>query len=127
MLVFNKIWQFYLLPAFSGTLPSAYYTLRSSKKGFPVDSVVKSPPANAGDRSPWYGWILHAKGQLRLDALTKLVHHNHGTCALEPGSLNYWTHVPQLLKPRDCALQQENPQQWEATHHNSSVAPAHHN
>ena len=30
---------------------------------------------------------------------TKTVHHNYWACALEPASHNYWTHVPQLLKP----------------------------
>ena len=30
---------------------------------------------------------------------TKLVCHNYCSCALEPPSHNYWTHVPQLLKP----------------------------
>ena len=28
---------------------------------------------------------------------TKPVCHNHWACALEPGSCNYWAHVPQLL------------------------------
>ena len=43
--------------------------------------------------------------------------HNYWACALEPGSCNYWAHVPQLLKathPWARALQQEKPQQWEA-------------
>ena len=30
---------------------------------------------------------------------TKPVRHNSWACALEPVSHNYWTHVPQLLKP----------------------------
>ena len=30
---------------------------------------------------------------------TKSVHHNYWACALEPASHNYWTRVPQLLKP----------------------------
>ena len=30
---------------------------------------------------------------------TKSVRHNYWACALEPASHNYWTHVPQLLKP----------------------------
>ena len=30
---------------------------------------------------------------------TKLVHPNYWACTLEPMSHNYWTHMPQLLKP----------------------------
>ena len=43
--------------------------------------------------------------------------HNYWACALEPGSHNYWAHVPQLLKltyPWARALQQKKPEQWEA-------------
>ena len=48
---------------------------------------------------------------------TKPVHHSYWACALELGSCNYWTHVPQLLKPAGlstCPLQQEKPPKWEA-------------
>ena len=38
---------------------------------------------------------------------TKPVGHNYQACALEPGSCNYWAHVPQLQSPRAPALQQE--------------------
>ena len=36
--------------------------------------------------------------------------------ALEPWSLNYWAHVPQLLKPAcpKALSEQVNPPQWEA-------------
>ena len=30
---------------------------------------------------------------------TKSMHHNYWACALEPASHNYWSRVPQLLKP----------------------------
>ena len=47
---------------------------------------------------------------------TKPVCHNHWACALEPENHN-WAHEPELLKarhPRCCALQPEEPPQWEA-------------
>ena len=48
---------------------------------------------------------------------TKPMGHNYWTCALEPGSRNYWPHVPHLLKPRypgAHAPQQEKPLKREA-------------
>ena len=42
---------------------------------------------------------------------------NYRVCAQESGSCNYWAHMPKLLEsegPRACALQQEEPLQWEA-------------
>ena len=48
---------------------------------------------------------------------TKPEHHNYWACALELGSCNYWTQVPQLLKPAGlsaCPLQQEKPPKWDA-------------
>ena len=44
---------------------------------------------------------------------TKLVHHNHWACALEPRSRNCWAH----------ALQQEKPLPWEALALQLRVAP----
>ena len=47
---------------------------------------------------------------------TKPMSHKYWPCALESCSLNYWAHVPHLLKPassRTCAPQ-EKPLQWEA-------------
>ena len=47
----------------------------------------------------------------------KPVRHNYWACALEPGNLSYWGHVPQPLKPthlRACAWQREKSLQWEA-------------
>ena len=43
--------------------------------------------------------------------------HSYWACSLDPGSHNYWAHVPQLLKPPHpgaCAVQQEKPSRWEA-------------
>ena len=45
------------------------------------------------------------------------MHPNYWAGAPDPGSHNYWTHMPQLLKltcPRAHGLQQEKPPQWEA-------------
>ena len=47
---------------------------------------------------------------------TKPVRHNYWTCTVEPGSCNYWAHVPEIQKParpRAYAPQQEKPPQWE--------------
>ena len=65
------------------------------------------------------------------------LHYNYWACALEPGSHNYWAHVPQLLSPRVAtteahvprarAPQQEKPPQWEAHAPQRRVAPARHN
>ena len=45
------------------------------------------------------------------------MHYNYWACAPEPGSHNYWAHMPELLKPmcpRAHVLQQEEPLQWES-------------
>ena len=42
------------------------------------------------------------------------MHHNYWA-SVEPGSLNYWAHVSQLLKPdalEPSAMQQEKSLQW---------------
>ena len=68
---------------------------------------------------------------------TQRVRHNNWACALEPGSRNYWAHVPQLPRPsattteactpRAPSLQQENPLQWEACAPQRRAAPARRN
>ena len=58
-------------------------------QGFPRGSVVKNPPANAGDTSS----IPDPENPSCYGA-TKPVRHNYWACALEPGSHNYWAHVP---------------------------------
>ena len=35
------------------------------------------------------------------------MHHNCWACALEPGSQNYWTHVPRACAPQEKPLQRE--------------------
>ena len=57
---------------------------------FPCGSVVKNPPANAGDTVQKYPTCLGA---------TKPVCHSYWTWALKPRSCNCWTHVLQPLKP----------------------------
>ena len=82
-------------------------------QGFSGDSVVKNPPANAGDEfDPWSRKIPHAMKQLNPCVPT-----TEPVCALEPMSHNYWALKLQLLKPtwpRACAPQQEKPPQGEA-------------
>ena len=62
---------------------------------FPGGTVVKNPPANAGDTgsSPGPGEDPTCREAM------KPVRHNYWACALEPMSHNYWARVPQLLKP----------------------------
>ena len=57
---------------------------------------------------------------------TKLVHHNHGACTLETSSHNYQAWVLQLPKPA-CALQQEEPPQWDARAPRQRTAPTRRN
>ena len=70
-------------------------SVRKEQRSFPGGSVVKNPPANAGDVGPisGLGKIPQAAEQLS-PCPTSTV------CALEPGGHNYWVHVLQLLKPR---------------------------
>ena len=77
--------------------------------GFPSGSVVRNLPACAGDTG-----LIPNPGGSHMPQATKPMSRNYQVCAPEPGSCNYWAHVPQLLKPRAQALQQEKPPQWEA-------------
>ena len=84
--------------------------LRIEHLDFPDGSVVKNPPAIAGDMASIpAGKIPHAVEQL------KPIHHSCWAYALEPGSHNYWNHMPQLLKsePLEPVLCNK-PLQWEA-------------
>ena len=91
----------------------------------PSGSVVNSSPADVGDMgsipNQWFAPTCHEA--------TKSMCHNYQACALEPGSCNYWAHVPQLLKPT-CpgarALQREKPPQWEAYTLQQRVSHARH-
>ena len=81
-------------------------------EAFPGGSMVKNPPANAGDT----GLIPDWENSTCL-ATTKPICHNYWACTLELRSHNYWAHTPQVLKlphPRACALWKEKPPQWEA-------------
>ena len=83
--------------------------------GFPGGSVVRNPPANAGDMS-----AIPGPGRPYLPWSSKA--HVPQLLILCAGA---WE--PQLLKPvhpRACAPQQERPGQWEA-HWILRVAPAH--
>ena len=49
-----------------------YFDIKTYKRDFPGGTVVKNPPANAGDTGsiPWSGKIPHAAEQLSLCATT---------------------------------------------------------
>ena len=73
--------------------------LKSSHKGFPGGSVVKNPPANAGDT-----------GSIPDPERSHMpLHYNCWACALDPGSHSYWACMLQLktTRPRVHGLQQE--------------------
>ena len=75
----------------------AYFLVIKKKKmrGFPGGSVVKNPPANAGDT----GSIPDLADPTYCKA-TKPMHYNYWACALVPSSCNYWS--PQSLEPVLC-------------------------
>ena len=80
--------------------PGSQNTIKSNVPVFPGDSVVKNPPANAGDMG-----LTPGLGNLKCRGATKPVIHHYWPCALEPRSC-------QLLKPaspRGHATQQEKP------------------
>ena len=85
-------------------------------RDFPGGTVVKNPPANAGDM----GSSLIQEDPTCCGA-TKPVHHNYWACALEPASHNYWACMPQLLKPAHLEPMLRN----KRSHHNENSA--HHN
>ena len=94
-------------------------------EGFPGGTVVKNPPANAGDTgsSPGLG--------------RSHMPQSNEACAPQLLSLCSRARGPQLLSlhattteahaPRACTPQQEKPPQWEARTLQQRVAPARHN
>ena len=78
-----------LLKILSGVrkdLTEQVWSIRMGEKGFPGGSVVKNPPANAGDAG-----LIPFGGESTCCGATKLVHCNCWVCALGPGDCNYWT------------------------------------
>ena len=104
--------QEWVVLAFGFVIPLPAFILRQIGRDFPGDTVVKNPPANAGDtgsnpgpgrsHTPWSNWA----------------------CAPQLLSLRFRAREPQLLSlraatteahaPRARAPQQEKPPQWEA-------------
>ena len=98
-------------------------TSNRALKVFPGGTVVKNPPANAGDTA-----LVREDPTCRRAA--KSMHHNYWTCALEPASHNYSARVLQLLKPtclEPMLHSKEKPLQREAHAPQQRVAPARHN
>ena len=77
--------------------------------------MVENPPASAGDTSSIPDWA-DPKGR----RVAKPVHRSYWLHALEPGSCNYWAHVPQLLEPVHPSTRA--PQQEEAFPRNDDTA-----
>ena len=77
-------------------------------QGFPGRSVVKNPPASAGDEfDPWSKKTPHVMKQLNPWVPT-----TEPVCALEPVSRNFWALELRLLKP---TWPRAYAPQWEAT------------
>ena len=66
---------------------------------FPGGTVVKNPPANAGDRGSSPGPGRSHMLWSNEDRAPQLLSHSYWACSLEPTSHNYWARMPQLLKP----------------------------
>ena len=60
--------------------------IKNLSKDFPGGSVVKNPPANAGNT-----WSVSDLGRSLVPQATKPVHHNYWACTLQLGSCNYWS------------------------------------
>ena len=87
-----------------------------NKFRLPCGSVVKTPPANAGDMGSIPGL-----GRSHMPQ-------SNSAHVPQPLSLFSRAYVPQLLKPvctRACAPQEEKPLQWEVHALQQRVAPAH--
>ena len=74
--------------------------------GFPDGLVVKKPPAMK--ETQIQSLILEDS---TCHGATKLMHHHHWACGLEPERCNYWARMP------------ESPSRWEAPQHNWKAAP----
>ena len=98
-----------------------YHTKNHFIRDFPGGTVVKNPPANAGDM-----------GSIPGPGRSHMLQSNW-TCAPQLLSLRSRAREPQLLSPhattveartlRACAPQQEEPPQWEARTPQQRVAP----
>ena len=81
------------------------------KQGFPGGSVVKNPPANAGDMDsiPGLGRFHMPGGPKPITQLLSLCPRAQGATTIEPTCHNYKARAPQQEKTppwKPCALQQ---------------------
>ena len=82
--------------------PNLWYSVMAALENqnkilnFPGGSVIKNPPASAGDTglSPGLG-----RSDFTCHRAAKPMCHNYWACALEPTSHSSWARTPQLLKP----------------------------
>ena len=79
----------------SQTKLSDWTELNWSKWGFPGGSVVKNPPANAGDTSSFPG-----PGRSIMPGTTKPICHNYWACVLES-----WSHTHSIPNHWNCVLE----------------------
>ena len=77
--------------------------IKNAQSGFPDGSVVKNPPANAGDMGS-----IPDLGRSHMPRATRPVCHNYWACALEPEIT-----ASEPACPRAHALQLEKPPQKE--------------
>ena len=113
---------YYFIELLSVTVPqhvaSRIYVLATVTKDgiLGASVVVKNPPANAGDMGEV--WSLFQEDPT-CHGSTKSIPHNYWACALELGSLNYWAHMLQLLKPECLEPVLRN----KRSHHRAAPAP----
>ena len=86
--------QQWAAPRASNVFITGEFSLKAQWPGFPGGTVVKNPPANAGDTGS-------SHGPGRSHRLWSNWAHvdNYWACTLEPVSHNCWARVPQLLNP----------------------------
>jgi len=106
----------------SGFRTLALFRIVSIGEGLPGDSVVKSPPVNAGDR------FHPCSGRSHVLRSNSACGHNCLVCALELRSCNYWAHV---LQPCLCILEpvlhnKRSHHNEKLAHHSWREAPGHH-
>ena len=96
----------YMDLAYTRKLCIIYLESKCNWGDFPGGTVVKNPPANAGDTGsipgPGRSHMHRATKPMRHNywaCALELLSHNYWACALEPTSHNYWAHMPQLLRP----------------------------
>ena len=99
----------------------AHFISRGSE-GFPGGSVVKNPPADAGDMGSISG-----PGRSHMPQRNEVCAPQLLSLCSRGRTCNYWAHVPRLPKPTEPVLgNKTSPHREEPTHCNQRITPALH-